>query len=102
MKKGIIFTGGDYPVGSSARRIKGWHDGLEANGISTEIIITFPEPSYEDKINSEEFVSFMLKPSTQYKEAEKKYKRNLISVYQKIVGNYRGFRYIIKQRDFSL
>jgi len=92
--KGIIFTRGDYPIGSSALRIRLWNKGFIANQIDSKIVITFPSPSEEDLLNSEKFVYFALKPV-------KRKTRNVISIFLKIIGILKGYIYLKKNRDLD-
>lgn len=91
--KGVIFTGGDYPLGSSAQRIRMWHYGLFANEIEADIIIADYAPSEQDKRNSENFVHFMLNTKRE-KKTENKIKLSLINVYQRVLGLYKSHRFL--------
>ena len=47
--KGVIFSSGEYPQGSSAQRLRMIHYGLKLNDVSTIIIISDYVPSNNDK-----------------------------------------------------
>jgi len=101
MRNGIIFTGGDYPIGSSARRIKLWHDGLLKNNINTKVLIVYPSPSIFDKENAEDFVHFMLPPKNLKSSVSLKHIRTFGTIYNKFIGAFKGYIFIKEQKNIE-
>jgi glycosyltransferase involved in cell wall biosynthesis len=99
--KGIIFSGGEYPIGSSALRNRMLHDGLAANGIDSNIIIVHPAPSKEDKENSEDFVHFMLPPLKQNLDSKRRMKKGMSFFYFRLLGTYKGYFFLCKNKDIE-
>ncbi|MBI9033224.1 MAG: hypothetical protein JEZ03_02020, partial [Bacteroidales bacterium] len=103
MKKGIIYGRGEYPLGSSALRIRMWYKGLKANGIDTLLIINTPAPSFEDVENSEDFVHFMLSPDRKDNDSKDKSSKGIhtiLSLLQGLVKSYSFMKQRINEVDF--
>lgn len=99
--KGIIFSGGEYPIGSSALRNRMLHDGLAVNGIDSKVIIIHPAPNKEDIENSENFIFFMLSPRKQNMNSENRMKKRWSFFYFRLLGVFRGYAFLRKNKDID-
>lgn len=97
--KGVIFVAGDYPIGSSALRVRLLHEGLAANGVDTNVFLTFPAPSKKDVELSEDYVTFAFEPKVDDKNTHSKIKRGFSSVWGKLSGARKGYKFLKKHRN---
>lgn len=95
MKKAIIFSKGKYPIGSWHQRIRMMQKGFKENSVDFRYVVPFPAPIYDSIKESESFVKFILKP------VEERRKRNLSSIFFKILGTTKGFFFLLKQKDIE-
>jgi glycosyltransferase involved in cell wall biosynthesis len=91
-KEIVFFYRGEYPNGSNALRTRNMMKGLELNGITTKIIVTYPPPNkiHEHKVSPDEI--FTLKPKI---FPLKSYQQILL----KIVGSIRGYFELLKRKE---
>lgn len=97
-KHSIIYGAGEYPIGSSARRLRMWHRALKHSGIYTRLIIAHPSPAADDVKNSEDFVHFMLEPHSGL-DSEALMTRNYKHIFGKISGLWRALKFIKAQNE---
>jgi glycosyltransferase involved in cell wall biosynthesis len=88
-KKGLIIVNDNYPLGSWSNRTRHWINGFKNNNIETKLIVTHPFPSIKNINASEEFVTFINKPSN---------KNKIISF---INSTWKTYKYIKKQNGIS-
>lgn len=80
IKKGLIVSRANYPIGSWSNRIRMIAKGLIENGFNIKIIITHPWPTAENIEKSDLFVEFITKP---HKKTE-----NILSVFSQLKSLY--------------
>lgn len=81
----VILGRGQFPTSSAGLRIRMWAKGLEANGIRTDIIISYPAPLKSDleEKNANEYFSL---------KAQNGSISSLKNIYNKIKGTYNSYK----------
>ena len=91
MKKGLIVSSGEYPIGSMSNVTRLWVKGFRKYSISTELLITYPPPTNINFNNSESFVRFSHKPND-----SKGTKGD--SIFYIIQGIFKSYTYLSKRK----